>query len=282
MMVKVIGLGDNVVDKYVHIRTMYPGGNALNFSVFASMLGAKAAYMGTFGTDEAAAHVRIVLAELGIDTSRCLVVNGENGCAQVTVEQGDRVFLGSNEGGINKEHRRILGPEELDYLKGFDLVHSSAYSYLESELPKLKQAGIPLSFDFSDDFTEDYFLETAPSVTYSFLSGSHLAEADRVRLMKKGIELGNKMIVVTLGSEGAVLFDGSSFYKQKPKLVEAVDTMGAGDSFLTAFLFAYTERIKHGVSHSAEILEASLASAASFAANTCLLEGAFGFGKTYE
>ncbi|MFS9573569.1 hypothetical protein Q6277_03880, partial [Klebsiella quasipneumoniae] len=25
----VIGIGDNVVDKYVHTQTMYPGGNAL-------------------------------------------------------------------------------------------------------------------------------------------------------------------------------------------------------------------------------------------------------------
>ena len=29
-MIKVLGLGDNVVDKYMHIHTMYPGGNALN------------------------------------------------------------------------------------------------------------------------------------------------------------------------------------------------------------------------------------------------------------
>ena len=33
--VKVLGFGDNVVDKYEHIKTMYPGGNAVNFAVFA-------------------------------------------------------------------------------------------------------------------------------------------------------------------------------------------------------------------------------------------------------
>ena len=30
---KVVGLGDQVVDKYEHIHVMYPGGNALNFAV---------------------------------------------------------------------------------------------------------------------------------------------------------------------------------------------------------------------------------------------------------
>ena len=31
--VKVLGFGDNVVDKYEHLKMMYPGGNAVNFAV---------------------------------------------------------------------------------------------------------------------------------------------------------------------------------------------------------------------------------------------------------
>lgn len=38
-MIKVLGLGDNVVDKYMHIKTMYPGGNALNIAVLARLSG---------------------------------------------------------------------------------------------------------------------------------------------------------------------------------------------------------------------------------------------------
>ena len=34
-MVKVLGLGDNVCDVYLHTNTMYPGGQAVNFAVFA-------------------------------------------------------------------------------------------------------------------------------------------------------------------------------------------------------------------------------------------------------
>ena len=53
MAIRVIGVGDNVVDKYMHTKTMYPGGNAFNFSAYASMLGASSSYMGVFGSDEA-------------------------------------------------------------------------------------------------------------------------------------------------------------------------------------------------------------------------------------
>ena len=45
---RVIGIGDNVCDKYEHLKTMFPGGQALNFSVYAKMLGADASYMGVF------------------------------------------------------------------------------------------------------------------------------------------------------------------------------------------------------------------------------------------
>lgn len=44
--ISVLGFGDNVVDKYEHIKTMYPGGNAVNFAVFAKKLGVdRSAYM---------------------------------------------------------------------------------------------------------------------------------------------------------------------------------------------------------------------------------------------
>lgn len=47
--VNALGFGDNVVDRYEHIHTMYPGGNAVNFAVYAKKCGAaRSAYMGTF------------------------------------------------------------------------------------------------------------------------------------------------------------------------------------------------------------------------------------------
>ena len=65
---KVIGIGDNVVDDYSHIRTMFPGGNALNFSVYGSMLGCDSAYLGVFGSDESSKHLQHKIAEAGVYT----------------------------------------------------------------------------------------------------------------------------------------------------------------------------------------------------------------------
>ena len=92
---------------------------------------------------------------------------------------------------------------------------------------------------------------------------------------------------VTRGSEGAVLFDGQDFYIRPPKLVEAVDTLGAGDSFATAFLLSWRQsQLEHGdqMSHDlrAQLLEEALLKAAEFSAKTCLVYGAFGNGKAYD
>ncbi len=78
-MLKVLGLGDNVCDKYLHSGYMYPGGQALNFAVYAKLLGADASYMGVFGTDEVAKHVIATLDELKVEHSRCRQYEGENG-----------------------------------------------------------------------------------------------------------------------------------------------------------------------------------------------------------
>ena len=78
-MIKVLGIGDNVCDKYLHIKTIYPGGNALNIAVFGKFLGAEAAYLGTLGDDEVGQHVYSVVRELGIDLSHCRMEEGENG-----------------------------------------------------------------------------------------------------------------------------------------------------------------------------------------------------------
>ena len=76
IMIKVLGIGDNVCDKYLHTKTIYPGGNALNIAVFGKLFGAEAAYLGTFGDDEVGQHVYSVVKGLGLDLSHCRLEEG--------------------------------------------------------------------------------------------------------------------------------------------------------------------------------------------------------------
>lgn len=283
--VSVLGFGDNVVDKYEHIKTMYPGGNAVNFAVFAKQLGAaRSAYMGIFGSDQEAEHVISSLTEEGIELIECRQVIGENGAARVTVEAGtgDRIFLGSNEGGIRGDMLFVLDRFTLEYVKGFDLVHSGNYCFTERELPKIKAAGVPISFDFSDDSTDEYFERIAPLVDFAFMSCGDMTLEETKAKLQKVSQLGPRFVCASRGSEGSIAYDGKEFYVQGIKPVEnMVDTMAAGDSLLAAFLVSYLSLEKQGKG-GPEAIRTCLDEAAAFATHTCGLAGSWGHGKEYE
>ena len=284
-MVTVLGLGDNVCDVYLHSGVMYPGGQALNFAVYASQQGAKADFMGVFGQDAVAGHVQNTLREKGIGFSHCRSYPGENGFARVTLKDGDRVFMGSNRGGVIQEHPIFLDAADLEYVSGFQLIHTTNNGFTDGLLPALKKTPALVSYDFSSRWNEEDRLErVCPYVDFGFLSCSGLDDEQTARLCGRLHEMGCGTVTATRGSLGALTYDGVRFYAQPPALVDAVDTMGAGDSFASAMLVSVLQALEKlpGLWSSemvrAAVLPNAMARAAEFAAHTCLVHGAFGCG----
>ena len=122
---RLIAIGDNVCDKYLSRGKMYPGGQCVNTCAYTRMIGGKAAYLGKFGTDGIADYMRQVLDKLGIDYSHSRTYEGENGFALVTMNGSDRVFLGSNRGGIAKENPFAFRDEDYEYIKGFTVIYTN-------------------------------------------------------------------------------------------------------------------------------------------------------------
>lgn len=199
-------------------------------------------------------------------------------------EDGDRIFLGSNEGGIRGDMRYVIDRFAAEYVRGFDLVHSRNYCFTERELPKIKAAGVPISFDFSDDSTDEYFEQIAPFVTYAFMSMGDAFLEDIKSKLEWVKALGPQIVCASRGSKGSVAYDGENFYEQgiKPVAPEDLkDAMAAGDSLLTAFLVTYLSKQKAGEG-GADAIRESLDFAASFAAETCKVEGSWGHPLVYE
>ncbi len=298
---KVLGIGDNVVDKYMHTRTMYPGGNAFNIAVLSKMCGYESGYLGIFGDDDMAMHVYRTAKRLDIDLAHCRYVKGENGYAKVRITDGDREFIGSNKGGVSRTNPITLTQLDLDYIESYQLVHTSIFSYLEEELPQIAKTGVFLSMDFSDKASDAYYRRCAPYLDCACISCGGM-ELERIKvLMKKIMDYGcKKMVLATRGAKGAIVLDCfGEFYQQSPYLVEAKDTMGAGDSFIACFLSMYVNQIgtakdfpplieteKKGILYTKEfqkkLIEISLYQAAIFSAKTCKCDGTFGFGKLFK
>ncbi|NBH72284.1 carbohydrate kinase [Clostridiaceae bacterium] len=297
-MLRVLGIGDNVCDKYLHIKTMYPGGNALNIAVFAKYMGMESAYLGTFGDDEVARHVYSAVRGLGVDLSHCRFEQGENGCARVRLEEGDRVFLAGNRGGVSGTKPPVLSGLDEEYISGFGLVHTSIFSYMEEELPKIRRAGRFVSMDFSNRYDEEYLKRCCPYLDCAEISCGGMEEGEIRRTMDRIMGLGCRhMVIATRGSEGAYVMADGKFYEQSACLVKAVDTMGAGDSFIACFLVNYLDGIPQAVDfgegsghkgivdaagYKDLLVRLSLYRAAVFSAQQCRRDGSFGFGREME
>ena len=277
--VSVLGFGDNTMDIYEHTNTMYPGGNAVNVAVGARRNGAtRSAYMGFFGSDAMAEHMISSLEEEGVELVKCRQLIGETGACRVRLVDGDRVFVGSNGGGIRGEARFVLDRFDLAYMRQFDVVHTGNYCFTERQLPKIRAAGVPISFDFSDDSSEEYYNEIAPLVDLAFMSCGDMTVAETEGQLRRVVACGPRYANATRGAEGAIGFDGERFYRRGPDpMSDFRDTMAAGDTFIAGFLVSWFGLAKQGVSGAA-LIERSLDAAAAAAARACEVDGSWGHG----
>lgn len=265
----IIGLGDNVVDKYEHQRTAYPGGNALNVAVLSKRLGAETGYLGVVGTDSFGEHVRRSLIVENVDTSRLEVREGANRYAQVDLIDGDRKFIG---GDLGVSLPLNLNDDAYAYLSRAEIVHTSIYSGLEDQLKRISGAAKKLSFDFSNRWTLAVLQENFPLLSYAFLSASGRKEEDVSAAIRIATECSLRYLVVTNGEHGATLYNGGSAFHQPARPVQVIDTLGAGDAFISALLVGEVKQ---------QQIEESLKQAAEYASKVCAYYGAFGYGLSY-
>lgn len=287
--VKVLGYGDNVIDRFIDRQIDYPGGNCVNFAVFAHQLAIPAGYLGTFGSDAHGEFMRTELGKMGIDVSRSVVRAGESGIAEVEVVNGERVFRGGNRGGVTTRLPVILDTAELAYASEFDLVHSSVYSTTETEIPKLAELDALVSYDLSSESayrSSRYLGDVAPYLDLALLSCSDISAADTESLLYDVVRHGVGMALCTRGDEGALLFDGKQVFHTPAVPLDPnrgiADTMGCGDAFLAAFVVSLLRSgwRKH-TSVDKDAITAGLTTGAAHAAAQCYVDGAFGHGRSY-
>jgi len=266
---KIIGVGDNVVDCYLDQGLYYPGGNAVNVAVNCRRDGAEpVAYLGVFGDDGAAEHIKACLEEEGVSFGRSRQVYARSGHPGVSLApDGDRVFVGGPRDTAQHILRIRLTESDLEYIGTFDCCHTSCFSGIEPELANLA-ARCPVSFDFSTQTTDDYIKAVAPHVRFAFFSGASLTEDRLASMISLCHGCGAEIVGITLGERGAVFSRRGKRYIQPIKpAASVVDTMGAGDSFIAGFLTRF---------HDTADMRGSLDYAAERAALTCSFFGGFG------
>ena len=174
---KVIAIGDNVVDLYPADKQMYLGGHAANTAVFAAELGLQAAYIGTFGNDARGDFARRMLVERGVDVQHSLQYAGRNAFTTITGKDGARRKV------VGEPPQELrLDPEDIAYINSFDLVYLNSESHADAFLQAITARKV---YDFSILDDDKLFKKIAPQIDLAYLSGKARSDDDVEALMRR-------------------------------------------------------------------------------------------------
>ena len=233
---RIATVGDNCIDYYENLKTGYPGGNPVNVAVYLKRLGVEASYVGFVGNDDYGKILTDALSKKGVDISHVSVKEGSTAVTQVELVDGERVF-GEYDEGVMADFDLTL--EDLEFLAEHDLIVSGIWGKIQGRLKELKSLGKVIAFDFATKLEDPVKEEAIPHVDYAFFAAED-ETPELLEFMVKEKEKGPQVVIVTLGENGSIAYDGR-FYRFGIIPCEVKDSMGAGDSYIAGFLKAVME-----------------------------------------
>lgn len=233
MFPKIATVGDNCMDVYENTGKAYPGGNPVNVAVYFTRMGGQASYTGIVGDDEYGVRMREAIAVKGVDVSHVRTEPGKTAVTHVELIDGERV-MGDYEEGVMADFS--LRQEDIDFLGGQDIVVSALWGESQRYFREIRERGALIAYDAATRPMDPAAQEAIPYVDYFFFSVEDGDTPENRELMMQLYEQGPELIVMTMGSEGSLAYDGEDFTHCGIVPCDVVDTMGAGDSYIAGFL----------------------------------------------
>ncbi|MEQ8303920.1 MAG: adenosine kinase [Cyclobacteriaceae bacterium] len=247
------------------------GGSAANTVIGVNQFGGKSYYSCLVAKDDLGKFFLEDMKRNGVATSLSYdeCVEGHTGrCLVMTSPDADRTmntFLGvSSFLSTDQVSEEAIVNSSYVYLEGY-LVSSPKGTEAILEAKKIAEKNnVHTALTFSDPnmvrfFHKNFEEVIGASVDLLFCNEEEalmFTETDTLSEARNKLKQVAKKFAITLGANGALIFDGDTFIEIEPYKVRALDTNGAGDMFAGAFLFGIT----HGHSYAEAGKIASLAS----------------------
>jgi sugar/nucleoside kinase (ribokinase family) len=251
---------------------MSGGGSAGNTVVAVNQFGGKSFYGCLVAKDELGGFFLSDLARNGVDTNLTYdeCPSGHTGrCLVMTTPDAHRTmntFLGvSSFFSTAQLDEKAISDSAYVYLEGYLVASPHGLEAMKEAKRIARKHNVHVALTFSDPSMVKYFSKQMEDVVGDgvdllfcndeealiFTGTNSILEA------REKLKTVAKRFVITLGANGALIYDGDTFIQIEPYSVKAVDTNGAGDMFAGAFLYGITHG--HSYAHAGKI--ASLASA---------------------
>lgn len=240
-----------------------PGGAPANVAVGLARLGADSYFLGTVGDDTMGAFLIDTLHHYGVKTDYMgRSKETKTGLVLVTnAEHGERSFEFINEKRADMCYQESDVPEEA--LAQADLLHIGSISLISGDtvaatrraIEVAKKNDVPVAYDpnlrealWPDlDTAKETIRSVLPDASIVKLAEEELefltSEPDIERAAQALLETYPvKLLAVTRGKEGARLYTRQATAEVEAISVEAIDTTGAGDAFMSGLLYQCAAR----------------------------------------
>jgi len=160
-------------------------------------------------------------------------IDRPTGMAKMDLVDGDKKHL---EFHGNAMEEIELSAEDMEFVKGFDIVYAERWAKVERYIAALRQPGQIWVYDFSKRLEQPSNDALLPYLDYAFFS--YDKDDDYIReFMRRTKAKGAGCVIAMLGEHGSLAYDGQRFYQQAAENVPVVNTVGAGDSYIAAFTY---------------------------------------------
>ena len=213
------------------------GGKGVNQSIAAARSGAEVRHIGCLGPD--GDWLREQIAEFGLSTNEIVEVTTPTGHAVIYVDAAaeNQIVLF---GGSNQSFTEQQVDTALDTAQAGDWVLLQNETNLVPYIARQARArGVNVAYSAAP-FDAGAVREVIEHVTLLALNEGEAA-ALQEELGQGPDSLCVAHVLVTKGARGAELHSGGQVFHQDSFSVEAVDTTGAGDTFLGAFMARFVE-----------------------------------------
>lgn len=220
------------------------GGKGLNQSLALSRAGAQVFHAGCIGND--GATLKAILTDSNVNTDYIREVDCPSGHAVIQLDKcgQNSIFLFQ---GANRAVTRSHIDDVLKHFKAGDmLVLQNEISCLSSLLAAGAEAGLRIVLNLSP-FSPELMSLPLNLVSYfvvNKIEGQNMTGKCNPKDILDHIhkQYPKAATLLTLGTEGSIYDDGSHRYYESSISVEAVDTTGAGDTFL-GYFFANLDQV---------------------------------------
>ncbi|WP_345242778.1 aminoimidazole riboside kinase [Pontibacillus salipaludis] len=263
----IISLGEALIDfiPLTSENTEYqksPGGAPANVAVGLARLGAKSTFLGKVGDDSLGHFLKDTLTSYGVKTDGMtftqdvrtgvvfvsLAANGERSFEFFINPSADQMLQ------VNDVEESLFDEHRVLHFGTISMINEPAKEATKHAVQVAREKGLVVSFDpnlrmslwSSEDQAKEAIISMLDQVDVLKVSEEELEFITGEKDIEAGIKQINEkynipFMLVTLGGEGSYVVTNGEIAKVDAMKVNAVDTTGAGDAFVSGILYSINE-----------------------------------------